>query len=96
MFVDEKRQGEARTKADPFTLESLIAWLEKQPANGCYYVFPTEECLLGQFAKAMGCDDAASKSWELGNQSHFARVAFEFPEDAQTFGSALARAKALT
>lgn len=57
MFVDEKKAGEAQTKADPFTLESLIAWLEKQPANMTYeYMNCAGMCLLGQYMTSIGVD----------------------------------------
>jgi hypothetical protein len=39
--------------SDPFTLESLVAWLEKQPASERYCYSSGGECLLhGYFADA--------------------------------------------
>ena len=35
MLYDPKWE-KPEVKADPFSLDALIAWLEKQPANGTY------------------------------------------------------------
>jgi hypothetical protein len=93
MFVDEKKAGEAQTKADPFTLDSLIAWLEKQPAETEYNFWNLSECLLCQYLRDVGlphsCYDAASA---LGGDDVGGQIAFHKP---WTFGGALERARAL-
>lgn len=52
MLYDPKWQSEV--KADPFSLESLIAWLEKQPAAKVYCYTDNGDCLLAQYFTAMG------------------------------------------
>lgn len=41
-------------KTDPFTLESLIAWLEKQPDSERYDYTCNGHCLMAQYFTAMG------------------------------------------
>ena len=49
------RIGNWKTKADPFSLESLIAWLEMQPADKTYNWSDCEGgCLIGLYGAAMG------------------------------------------
>lgn len=47
MLYDPK--WEVETKADPFKLESLIAWIEKQPAEATYCYENNGQCLLSQY-----------------------------------------------
>lgn len=44
----------APTKTDPMKLESLIAWLERQPADGVYCYIDCGACLLHQYFTEMG------------------------------------------
>lgn len=100
MLYDPK--WEQQTKADPFTLESLITWLEKQPAKEKYdYDNCSGECLFGLYMGTLGL------SWkEVGGscvvygkkdihgpfrQMVYKSVAMSFP---WTFGGALKRARA--
>lgn len=100
MYVDTKREGEAQTKADPFSLESLIAWLGKQPATREYTWVDCRECLIGQYAQTLGYKDAgdipSAAYEELEGISRNANcnnaVAFPLPH---TFGAALERARKL-
>jgi hypothetical protein len=89
MFYDPTCKPEV--KADPFSLESLIAWLEKQPAGDVYCWSDTEQCLLGQWARAMGVPEkeVANKSTELDTCAPFDDIALLSPF---TFGAALERA----
>lgn len=41
-------------KTDPFTLASLIAWLEQQPPDEEYAYYCGGKCLLAQYFTAMG------------------------------------------
>lgn len=41
-------------RLDPFSLESLIAWLEKQDGDAEYCWFGRGHCLYAQYALAMG------------------------------------------
>jgi hypothetical protein len=87
MLYDPK--WEQQTKADPFKIETLIAWLEKQPAD-CRYDFDNcdGECLFGLYYTAMGL-----KWWDEYLEKHFdhTAIACGWPE---TFGGALERARA--
>ena len=80
-------------EADRFTLESLIAWLEKQPARRTYIAMLPKLCLLGQFATAMGHPEPGRKSFALEMDPGFSEVALVRPH---TFGAALERARRLT
>lgn len=53
MLYDPKWQ-KTETKSDPFSLESLIAWLEKQPANASYCYLSNGECLLAHYFSEAG------------------------------------------
>lgn len=44
-------------KADPFSLESLIAWLERQPAGKSYRYTCNGNCLLAQYFTAAGLEN---------------------------------------
>lgn len=46
--------GKPKVQADVFSLESLIAWLEKQPADSEYCYFDSGTCLLTQYFAAAG------------------------------------------
>lgn len=44
-----KNWDKPQVKADPFSLESLVAWLEKQPKRETYCYIDHGRCLLGQY-----------------------------------------------
>lgn len=89
-----------KTKVDPFSLESLVAWLEKMPARKAYdYMGCEGKCLLEQYFASKGF-----KNVEVGGSycrlddncirdlpEAFADLAVEKP---RIFGAALTRAKA--
>ncbi len=58
MLYDPKWEKKQKKKLkDPFTLESLIAWLEAKVAsnpNERYYYTDTKNCLLAQYFRAKG------------------------------------------
>lgn len=81
-------------KADPFSFESFIVWLEKQPPERRYLTLPFNTCILATFAIAMGAKDAFDASYRLGNEKPFASVAFARDGDV-SYGGALRRARAL-
>ena len=89
MFFDETHIG---TKPDVFSLESLIAWLEKMPADNAYNAANPRECLLGQWIMSAGVDDPTITSVTMGNRMPFNDIAVARP---YTFGAALDRARAL-
>jgi hypothetical protein len=95
MLYDPK--GEVEVKADPLTLESLIAWLEKMPPDDTYDYWCTNgSCLYGQYTHAHGIPWSESGHFEnRGERAVFCdfvycEVACEVP---YTFGAALGRAR---
>ena len=98
MLYDPK--WETEVKADPFSLESLIAWLEKQPVDKVYdFNDCGGGCLLEQYAAAMGIPDECGRYGKLDDlfdrgvsPRHRPAIAVQKP---WTFGAALARAKAV-
>ena len=105
MLYDPKWE-KTETKADPFTLEALIAWLEKQPANATYCYTSTGGCLVAQFLLSLGTYTAVGVDHRgFYNRSPDSRSTYDpiplppfFNEVAlknpRTFGAALDRARA--
>jgi hypothetical protein len=101
MFFDPGTKPEV--KADPLSLDSLIAWLEKQPADMEYDYLCNGHCLLGEYFRHVN-----PAFYSVGPyQAHFRegntftdwdvprtwdRLAVEHP---RTFGAALKRARKL-
>lgn len=100
MLYDPK--WEKTVKADPFTIEALIAWLEQQPAARHYeYMNCDGECLYGQYMRHVGV------SWKEARYATYNgrrkddihapfREAVYFPiasSEPHTFGNALYRAR---
>lgn len=96
----------AKTHNDVFSLESLIAWLEKQPSRENYDFFCQGACMLGQWIKNV--DPLAKESPPRRGEEPFHYLVFgerrdftEFNDIAQgfgidfdwTFGAALDRAR---
>lgn len=100
MLYDPKWEQKTETKADPFTLESLIGWLEKQPADKGYQWADCDRCLVGVYLSAVLGESAnGSETYHRhdkfmdANPSAFtAGLAISKPH---TFGAALARARAI-
>jgi hypothetical protein len=67
------------------SLEGLIAWLERQPADEAYCIALFRECVMGQYHHSIGAEPpvALGKGW-------MAEVSFAQP---YTFGAALERAR---
>jgi hypothetical protein len=57
MLYDKRWDKTFEVKADPFSLESLIAWLEKQPADKQYCYLDNGNCLHCQYFTAMGFEN---------------------------------------
>jgi hypothetical protein len=101
----DKRWEKPEIKADPFSLDSLIEWLEKQPADKPYCYMDNGHCLLGQYFTAMGFRLVAVGGSDFDHETERGVI---FPEkfndvaygDLQTFdfnrtfGAALKRARA--
>lgn len=90
--------GKPKVQADVFSLESLIAWLEKMPPKAEYDWSRAESCVLGQWCAANGLEGRQlfDKSLELGcwsrGNGQFAEVALGDLRNC-TFGAALTRAR---
>ena len=88
----------AKTHNDVFSLESLITWLEKQPAAGAYDYSSTKNCLLCQYFRACGIvvdgagADYVRSSFDEADYHHhnFNEIAVS---GEWTFGAALNRAR---
>lgn len=87
MLYDPK--WEVQTKPDVYSLESLIAWLEKLPAEKTY-IWAGSDCLICQYLEAHG----ENKFRTYGKFQPELRVALVHPiSGPQTFGAALDRAR---
>ncbi len=97
MLYDPK--WEQKTKADPFTLASVIAWLEKQPATKSYrYADCSGGCLYGQYMSSVRVSWEEARCHFYGPDPHrqFRRYVYDHVarEEPNTFGAALKRARA--
>src|SRR5215831_9558336 len=94
-------------KLDPMSLDTLIAWLEKQPKDEAYCYNSNGACLLAQYFEAMAFEcpwvgigsvhfGVRDEFWECrGNialPDGFNSISFQKPH---TFGAALKRARKL-
>lgn len=81
----------------PFSLPSLIAWLEKQPARKTYCYLSNGNCLLAQYFRAVGVPftEVRGFTYSAGGQSHELPIAFQDTASGptHTFGAALKRAR---
>lgn len=94
-------------KADPFSLESLIAWLETMPADEVYCFIDTGNCLNCQYLSVVhGAQVTAGSAiynvWDVSKgywgpnidlPPHFNAIANGHGKP-RTFGAALTRAQA--
>lgn len=108
MFLDEKNRF-TTVEAEPFTLDHLIAWLEKRDPDEWYKFTSVRMCMLGQYTYENGGKicysydnlDGVSK-YSVGDRSlPLNDLANGIPihrvarELPHTFGAALERARAL-
>lgn len=89
-----------QTKADPLSLESLIAWLEQQPADKTYCFLDTGRCLIATYFQAKNIAKSVGGVTFLPLGSKVRRKIPDcFNEVAEftpfTYGAALERARAL-
>jgi predicted metalloendopeptidase len=97
MLYDPK--WEVKTTTDPLSLESLIAWLEKQPADKDYDWNDMQTCMLGQWLSTLYLSvEFPARNLDpykyvlngsCTNLDHFDDIASMEPH---TFGAALGRA----
>ncbi len=82
---------------EALTLPNLIAWLEKQPADGRYEFCYPQHCLLAQFMHANGFPDAHFGDRDYGIE-HLDGSPYRIPSElaqiahSRTFGEALQKA----
>jgi hypothetical protein len=87
----DKRWDKTEVKADPFSLESLIAWLEKQPTNVAYDWDDCDGgCLIGLYGNAIGIGERWKQFHSNLFESDRLYIASRAPH---TFGAALDRAR---
>lgn len=95
MLFDPKWEKQAETKADPFALATLIAWLEKQPPEKDYDYCSAADCLIAQYLRQSGIAHYELDSGEVDQLGWSDIVHPNCFEDEWTFGAALKRARAL-
>lgn len=89
--------AKARLKevAEPFSLQSLIAWLETKDADAEYAYVDFDNCLVAQYARQVpGVEKPAWRTWYgfgSDNISNDIRATISVPRP-WTFGAALQRA----
>lgn len=94
-----KNWDKPEVKADPFSLESLIAWLEKMPAEQEYCFMDNGDCLFFKYFSAMGVPvysiGGDYYSTEYGGELHFFPDNFPYiaAQAPHAFGAALDRAR---
>jgi len=96
MLYDPK--WEVEVKADPLTLDSLIAWLERMPAGDSYdYENCLGQCLYGLYMASHGVKWKDSGGSDGGGKERGKFCALVYREVASqtpwTFGAALDRAR---
>lgn len=98
MLLDLNNAG---ITVDPLPIAPLIAWLEKQPADGQYVYTDGSNCLLAQYFRASGYRDInlGNITARLDGERVFLPISFQriagYYGGERTFGAALERAKNL-
>ncbi len=101
MLYDPKWERPVKTRADPFTLPALIAWLERQPAGEAYDWLNIHGCLACRYFQSLGHKTPWGNSYQLaedgyktpfGGRENYHKIAGAKP---WTFGAALDRARAI-
>lgn len=84
--------GTFKVKADPYSLDSLIGWLEtRHPEQSYDFSNCSGACLLDQYATAAGLDCDSEIVWKK-MYDLFDNLAVSHP---RTFGAALERARVM-
>lgn len=99
----DQRGFEIETKHAVFSLEGLIAWLEKQPPETTYRYTNSSSCLLTQWHRAFGIKRDSNGDYPTGVPYRIGTWGFSVAAGPQssndpsiwTYGAALERAKAL-
>lgn len=93
MFLEDRsiNPGTPAKVADPFSLEALVGWLEKQPGDDAYDYNSFGNCLMDQYLISAGL------CW-MNDYRHFLDVPTRVVIAQRmpwTFGAALERARSL-
>lgn len=87
------------TKPDPFALGTLVAWLEKQPAEKTYDYTEPCGCMLADYFTQNGYSDVAVDPFAFDHSGGRTDIPGDFDvvncEGERTYGAALDRARAL-
>jgi hypothetical protein len=82
MFIAEKAPGEARIIP---SVETMLEWVEKQPATKEYEYIEVYTCACGQFAQAINClGEWLIRPDGYNIWNHLDRIAYRYP---RTFGA---------
>jgi hypothetical protein len=102
MPFDGKEQQFTETKPDVFSLDGLIAWLEKQPGEREYDYCSSPDCLLTRYFASHGVDHTPPTPGKLTTSCIYGgRSIYNSPMHTAarhapwTFGAALQRARDL-
>lgn len=98
MLYDKRWEGKEVKIYKLLSLEGLISWLEKQPANEKYEWTNCSKCVFGQYLAEFGLTNQASQVDVLsGGAIHspqdYADYQFIGYKGQHTFGAALERAR---
>ncbi len=87
------------TKADPLDIKTLIAWLEKQPADKSYNYQDCRGCVLAQYFRAHGFEFAMVDSKRVWSPRRTVNLPVGWNWNAvigeRTMGAALERFRTL-
>lgn len=97
---EKKVAGDEGISPEIFSLDGLIAWLEKQPADEIYCYTSPDGCLLAKYFSACGLVNPLVSRNRVCTEYKFSTDR-SFPEDMwrlakdgkHTFGAALSRAR---
>jgi hypothetical protein len=85
---------------NPLSLDAVIAWLEKQPANQRYDYVDPHNCMAAQYNRSIGREYSAASTilTARGGESNFDTLLEEIAQGSgiirtQKFGAALKRAR---
>jgi hypothetical protein len=86
------------TKPDIYALPTLIAWLEKQPAEKTYCYLKRGSCLLAQYFRSFGFTKVRIGGFTIDLDDQYGiKLPRSFEDipvaEPRTFGAALARAR---
>lgn len=99
------KRWDAKVKADPLSLDNLIAWLEKKPSDKGYDYGCNGHCLFGQYLSQAydGKANVGSNEFDIWKDDKWLIEDMNLPrgwgdlawEHPRTFGGALDRARKL-